>query len=34
MASFPWWLGVTALLALAADMAFQWFLLRRQEVKL
>lgn len=34
MASFPWWLGVTALLALAADMAFQWLLLRRQEVKL
>ena len=34
MASFPWWLGVTALLSLAADMAFQWFLLRRQEVKL
>lgn len=34
MASFPWWLGVIALLALAADMAFQWFLLRRQEVKL
>ena len=34
LASFPWWLGVIALLALAADMAFQWFLLRRQEVKL
>lgn len=30
----PWWLIVTALAALAADIAFQWMLLRRQEVKL
>ena len=34
LTSFPWWLGLTALLALAADMAFQWLLQRRQEVKL
>ena len=30
----PWWLVVAALAALAADIVFQWLLLRRQEVKL
>ena len=30
----PWWLGAAALAALALDGAFQWVLLRRQEVKL
>lgn len=34
LTAFPWWLGLAALLSLAADMAFQWLLLRRQEVKL
>lgn len=32
--TLPWWLAVAALAALAADVAFQWLLLRRQEVKL
>lgn len=32
--TLPWWLIVTALAALAADVVFQWLLLRRQEVKL
>lgn len=30
----PWWLAVAALAALALDAAFQWVLLRRQEVRL
>lgn len=34
LAKFPWWVALAALLALAADAAFHWLLLRRQEVKL
>lgn len=30
----PWWLPAAAMASLAADVAFQWLLLRRQEVKL
>ena len=32
--ALPWWLALTAVAALALDVAFQWMLLRRQEVKL
>lgn len=32
--TLPWWLALTAVAALALDVAFQWMLLRRQEVKL
>lgn len=34
LANFPWWLALAAVAALAADMIFQWLLLRRQEVRL
>ena len=30
----PWWLAVVTLAILAADVVFQWLLLRRREVKL
>lgn len=30
----PWWLFLAVVISLAADVAFQWALLRRQEVKL
>lgn len=30
----PWWLLLVVVVSLAADVAFQWALLRRQEVKL
>jgi len=30
----PWWLVMTALAAFGLDVAFQWLLLQRQEVKL
>ena len=30
----PWWLAMTALAAFGLDVAFQWLLLQRQEVKL
>lgn len=30
----PWWLVLTALAALGVDLAFQWLILRRQEVRL
>ena len=32
--TLPWWLITAMLVSLAADVAFQWLLLRRQEVKL
>ena len=34
LAEFPWWLALAAAAALAADAAFQWLLLRKQEVRL
>ena len=34
LAEFPWWMAVAAVVALAADVIFQWLLLRQQEVKL
>lgn len=34
LAEFPWWLALAAVAALAADAAFQWLLLRKQEVRL
>ena len=30
----PWWLAAAALAAVALDAAFQWVLLRKQEVRL
>ena len=30
----PWWLVMAALALFAADILFQWLLLRRREVKL
>lgn len=32
--TLPWWLAAAVPVALALDIAFQWLLLRRQEVKL
>lgn len=32
--TLPWWLVAAVVVALALDIAFQWLLLRRQEVKL
>ena len=32
--TLPWWLLAAVVVALALDIAFQWLLLRRQEVKL
>lgn len=32
--ALPWWLAAAVVVALALDIAFQWLLLRRQEVKL
>ena len=32
--TLPWWLAAAMLALLAADIVFQWLLLRRQEVKL
>ena len=32
--TLPWWLVAAMLVSLAADIVFQWMLLRRQEVKL
>ena len=32
--TLPWWLAAAMLASLAADIVFQWMLLRRQEVKL
>ena len=32
--ALPWWLAAAVPVALALDVAFQWLLLRRQEVKL
>lgn len=34
LAEFPWWLALAAVVALGADAAFHWFLLRKQEVRL
>ena len=34
LAEFPWWLALVAVVALGADAAFQWLLLRKQEVRL